>query len=205
MPHETDAALIQLDVTSPIWNQFFMIAPLVVIGTREPDGADDLAPKHMVTPLGWDNMFGFVCSPSHGTYQNIKREMEFTVSFPNPDQVVLASLSAAPRGEDNTKPAINTLPTFPASMVKGTFLKDSYLFLECKLDRIIDDFGKNSLITGSIVAAQITPTALREDDRDDQDILQEAPLLAYVSPGRYTTINRSFSFPFPLGFRRGDE
>jgi len=205
MPHETDAALIQLDVSSPIWNQFFTVAPLVVIGTREPDGADDLAPKHMVTPLGWDNMFGFVCAESHGTYQNIKREGEFTVSFPNPDQVVLTSLSATPRCEDNTKPAINTLPTFPATMVKGTFLKDSYLFLECKLDRIIDDFGKNSLITGSIVAAQIIPSAIRANDRDDQDILQEAPLLAYVSPGRYTTIDRSFSFPFPLGFRRGDE
>ncbi|MCH9653529.1 MAG: flavin reductase family protein [Planctomycetes bacterium] len=205
MPHETDAALIQLDVSSPIWNQFFTVAPLVVIGSREPDGADDLAPKHMVTPMGWDNLFGFVCAESHGTYQNIKREGEFTVSFPNPDQVVLTSLSATPRCEDNTKPAINALPTFPATMVKGALLKDSYLFLECKLDRIIDDFGKNSLITGSIVAAQIIPSAIRANDRDDQDILQEAPLLAYVSPGRYTTIDRSFSFPFPLGFRRGDE
>ena len=25
------------------------------LGTREPDGGYDLAPKHMATPLGWDN------------------------------------------------------------------------------------------------------------------------------------------------------
>ena len=205
MPRNADTTLTSLDVSSPIWDRFFTVAPLVVIGTREPDGADDLAPKHMVTALGWDNLFGFVCTPSHGTYQNIVREGEFTVSFPNPDQILLASLSASPRCDDDTKPAINALPTFPATTVNGVFLKDGYLFLECQLDRIVDDFGRNSLIAGRIVAAQVATSALRDPDRDDQEILLEAPLLAYVAPGRYTTIDRSFSFPFPHGFRRGTE
>lgn len=205
MPEQVDNSLTQLDLSAPIWDRFFTVAPLVVIGTREPDGTDDLAPKHMVTPMGWDNMFGFVCTPAHGTYQNIRRVSEFTVSFPNPDQVVLASLSASPRCEDNSKPAVNSLPTFPASEVAGVFLKNGYLYLECRLDRIIDDFGQNSLIVGRIVAAQVTASALREPDRDDQDILLDAPLLAYVSPGRYATIDRSCSFPFPSGFRREAE
>jgi len=205
MPSKVDNTLTSLDVETRIWDRFFTVAPFVVIGTQESNGADDLAPKHMVTPMGWDNIFGFVCTPSHGTYQNIRRDGEFTVSYPNPDQIVLASLSASPRCEDNTKPAIKSLPTFPASKVKGSFLKDGYLFLECRLDRIIDDFGRNSLIVGKIVAAQAVTSALREADRDDQDILLESPLLAYISPGRYAKIDRSFSFPFPLGFRRGTE
>ena len=96
MSAHPDATLVKLDVGSPIWDRFFTVAPLVVIGTREPDGSDDLAPKHMVTALGWDNRFGFVCTESHATYKNIQREREFTVSFPNPDQVLLASLAAAP-------------------------------------------------------------------------------------------------------------
>ena len=205
MSHDRDTTFVRLDVDSPIWDRFYTVAALVVIGTREPDGADDLAPKHMVTPLGWDNYFGFVCTASHATYQNIQRTSEFTVSFPNPDQIVLASLSASPRCDDDTKPVIGALPTIPATTVDGVILENAYLFLECRLDRIIDDFGINSLITGRIVAAGVNSNSLRDPDRDDQEILQRSPLLAYVSPGRYTTIDRSFSFPFPQGFRRGTE
>ena len=205
MNDDRDDTLVRLDVESPIWDRFFTVAPLVVIGTREPDGSDDLAPKHMVTALGWNNHFGFVCTESHATYRNIERNEQFTVSFPNPDQIILTSLSASPRCGDDTKPAIGALPTFPATEVDGAFLKSSYLCLECRLDRIIDGFGINSLITGQIIAAQVSAKALRDPDRDDQDILADSPLLAYVSPGRYATIQQSNSFPFPQGFRRGSE
>ena len=71
MPQSPDTTLTSLDLSSPIWDGFFTVAPLVVIGTREPDGSDDLAPKHMVTALGWDNIFGFVCTESHGTYRGV--------------------------------------------------------------------------------------------------------------------------------------
>ena len=38
--------VIPLSLEYPIWDRVFTIAPLVVIGTREPDGTFDLAPKH---------------------------------------------------------------------------------------------------------------------------------------------------------------
>ena len=72
--------LIELDIEQPIWDRFFWVAPLVLIGTREPDGGHDLAPKHMAIPIGWDNFYGFVCTPSHHTYSNIQRERVFTHS-----------------------------------------------------------------------------------------------------------------------------
>ncbi len=194
--------LVSLETDRPIWDRFFTIAPLVVIGSREQDGSYDLAPKHMVTPLSWDNYFGFVCTPEHSTYQNIRREKVFTVSFPTIDSVVLTSLAASPRCGDDTKPALEALPTFPAKRIDGRFLKQSSLFFECELDRIIDDFGANSLISGRIVAAHLVPGALRSMDVDDQDTIAAAPLLAYVSPGRYATIDQSHSFPFPQGFQR---
>jgi flavin reductase (DIM6/NTAB) family NADH-FMN oxidoreductase RutF len=81
-------------------------------------------------------------------------------------------------------------------------LENAYLFLECQLERIIDGFGENSLIVGQIIAAQVEESALRISDRDDADILKEVPLLVYLFPGRYTTVNQSFSFPFHIGFRR---
>ncbi len=197
--------LVSLDIGRPIWDRFFTVAPLVVVGTREPDGSDDLAPKHMAMPLGWDNFFAFVCTESHSTYQNIRRQLQFTVSFPTPAQVVLTSLSASPRCDDHSKPALSALPTIQATMVDAPLLQDAWLFLECRLERIVDGFGRNSLIVGSIVAARVHESSLRDADRDDQELLFESPLLAYVSPGRYATIDRSFSFPFPQGFRREPE
>ena len=206
MSNDESKKLVELETDQPIWDRFFTVAPLVVIGSRESSGEFDLAPKHMATPLSWENYFGFVCTPSHGTYQNIKREEAFTVSFPNPDQVLLASLSAAPRCDDSSKPNLQFLETIEANEIDGVFLKDSYLFLECRLDRIVDGFGDNSLIAGRVVAAQVCESALRTYDKDDQDVFQKSPLMAYLPPGRYASIDHTFSFPFPKGFtRKGQE
>ena len=197
--------LVALDARFPVWERFFTVAPLVVIGTREADGRYDLAPKHMVTPLGWENYFGFVCTPEHATYQNIQRDEVFTVSFPNADSVILTSLAAAPRCGDDTKPSLEALPSFPASTIDGRFLTQSSLFFECQLDRIVDGFGVNSLIAGRIVAAWIRPEAKRDADVDDQDVLSASPLLVYISPGRFATIDQSQAFPFPVGFQRSKD
>lgn len=194
--------LVSLEMDHPIWDRFFTIAPLVVVGTREADGRYDLAPKHMATPLGWENYFGFVCTPEHTTYQNVRRERVFTVSFPTTDSVVLASLAASPRCGDHSKPSLAALPTFAAEQIDGRFLQQASLFFECRLDRIIDGFGINSLISGEIIAAHLAPETLRSMDVDDQETIAASPLLAYLSPGRYAKIDQSFSFPFPSGFQR---
>jgi len=185
-----------------VWDRVFTVNPLIVVGTKEEGGGYDLAPKHMATPMGWENYFGFVCTPRHKTYYNAHREGVFTVSYPRPTQVVLASLAAAPRGDDGSKLAMGVLPTFPASEVDGVFIEDAYLFLECALDRIADDFGENSLIVGRIVAAHAREDYLRASERDDQDLIHDSPLLAYLNPGRYASIGESYSFPFPAGFMR---
>jgi flavin reductase (DIM6/NTAB) family NADH-FMN oxidoreductase RutF len=194
--------LVNLDTSRPIWDQFFSVAPLVVVGTKEEERYN-LAPKHMAFPLGWDNYFAFVCTPRHETYHSVQKTGEFTVSYPRPTQVVLASLTAEPREDlDEPKPMLSVMPTFPASEVDGVFLEDGYLFLECRLDKVLDGFSLNSLIVGRIVAAHVHPDVLRSADRDDQDLIYQAPLLAYLSPGRYATVKESYAFPFPADFKR---
>jgi flavin reductase (DIM6/NTAB) family NADH-FMN oxidoreductase RutF len=202
MPQDSFEAMVSLELDHPIWDRFFLPAPLTVIGTREAQGEWDMAPKHMVTPLSWENYFGFVCAPTHSTYTNIQREGVFTVSFPRPDQVVMTSLMAAPRWEDGSKVEVQAVPTVPARLIDGIFLRDSWLLLECELDRMVDDFGSNSLIAGRILAAHVHEEALRADDRDDQEIVSSNPLLVYLHPGRFTRVDRSDKFPFPEGFRR---
>lgn len=179
-----------------------MVAPLTIVGTREPDGSFDLAPKHMAMPLSWQDHYGFVCSPSHATYVNARREGCFTVSFPRPDQVLLTSLAAAPRCDDDHKHSLQAIPTVPASKIDGALVAQAYLHLECGLDRIIDDLGDNSLIVGRIVAASVAEDSVREVDRDAQEMIAHSPMLAYLHPGRFARIVETHAFPYHVGFKR---
>jgi flavin reductase (DIM6/NTAB) family NADH-FMN oxidoreductase RutF len=201
VPTEADR-LISLATDRPIWDRFFTVAPLVLVGSKEADGTFNLAPKHLAMPLGWDRHYCFVCSPDHTTYHNIRRHGAFTVSYPRLTEVLLASLAAAPRCEDRSKPSLLALPTFPARAVDGVLVQDCYLFLECTLHSVLDGFGPNSLIIGTVVAAAAHEGALRGEDRDEADLIFRSPLLAYLSPGRIAEIRQSTAFPFPRGFSR---
>ncbi len=202
MEEANKTRLIELEVGDSIWERFFTLFPLVVVGSREADGSPDLAPKHLAIPLSWRNHFGFVCTPRHNTYRNIRREREFAVTYIRPSQTVLASLSATPRCDDGSKPIAEALPTLAASRVGAPLVADGYLFLECELERIIDDLGENSLIIGRIVAARIAEDALRTSDRDDEDLLMASPLLAYLYPGRFAEVSATNKLPLPAGFKR---
>jgi flavin reductase (DIM6/NTAB) family NADH-FMN oxidoreductase RutF len=194
--------LVSLDSSRPLWDRFFCVFPLVLVGTMEPDGGHDLAPKHMAMPVSWQNWFGFVCSPTHRTYENARRSGVFTVSYPGLEQVVQTSLAAAPRVEDGDKPSLQALPVFPASRVQGVLVSGCRLYLECELDRIVEELGANSLLIGRVVAAQARPGSLRADDREDNEVLLSDPLFAYLHPRRFSVIDRSQGFPMPAGFKR---
>jgi len=194
--------VVELDTSVPVWDQFFTVAPLVLIGTRDDDGSLDLAPKHMVTPMGWQNYFGFVCTPRHNTCRNIDRTGEFTVSYPKPSQVLITSLAASPRCEQGSKPVIDCFRTFSATHVDGRFIEDGCLYFECRHHKTVDGFGENCLITGEIIAAYADDSYLRHTETDDQETIHDSPLFAYLAPGRFATIDRSNAFPFPESMKK---
>jgi len=196
------AKLVEIETDRPVWERFFTVAPLVLIGSIDADGALDLAPKHMATPLGWENYFGFVCAAHHSTCANIQRTGEFTVSFPRPEQVLYTSLAASPRSDEGAKPVLQAYATFPSSVVKGEFIEGAYLYFECRHFRTIDGFGSNCLVSGRIVAAYADPAFLRVSELDDQELIHDSPLLAYLAPGRFASIGRSNRFPFPLDMKK---
>lgn len=189
--------LVEIDTGEAIWNRFYTVAPLILVGTTDPDGSLDLAPKHMAAPIGWENYFGFACTPAHRTCTNISRTGEFTVSFPKPSQVLYSSLAASPRLPGGQKPVLDYFTTFPASTIDGTFIEEAYLYFECRHFKTIDGFGANCLITGEIIAAYADSAFLRNSEVDDQELIHESPLLAYLAPGRFATIDHSNAFPFP--------
>lgn len=201
-PQSANRRLKDLDLRQPVWDRFFMVAPLVLIGTTESDGAFDLAPKHMVTPMGWQNYFGFVCAPTHSTCSNIDRTGVFTVSFPKPSQVLHASLAASPREPDGTLPILGSFTTIPARSIDCRCIDGAYLYFECRHYRTIDGFGDNCLITGEIVAAYAEPEFLRSSETDDQELVHASPLFAYLAPGRFASVHRSNAFPFPADMKK---
>lgn len=191
----------ELDLSEPIWDHFHLVAPLLLIGTREPDGTAGFSPKHMVSPMGWDNYFGFVCTPTHSTYRNILRTEVFTINAPRPNQLALASMAASCREESGEKPAAGALPSFPALKIDAPCLLDSYFILECRLFKMVEDIGQNTLIIGKVEVARVHKDGMRDGDGPVCQ-LKEHPLLAFVAPDRFTTISTSFAFPYPRKFRR---
>ena len=193
--------LIELSTEAPIWERFFTVAPLVLVGTKEGDRFN-LAPKHLALPIGWGNYFGFVCSPSHTTYRNLQAHPEFTVSFPGANRLLHASMAAGARLDDCSKPTLAAVPVFPARKVDGVLAEGCSVYLECALDRFVDGFGENSIIAGRVVAAAASRAALRGHDVDDADLLHELSPLVYLAPGRFAEIGETHAFPFPVDFRR---
>ena len=198
---ERDPAIVALPTDAPVWGRVFTVAPLVLVGTLDPSGAPDLAPKHMAMPLGWSNYFAFVCSPRHGTYANAVARGAFTSAIPRPTRS--SRRASRPRVASRTTRSRRwpRSTRSPRTSSTACWSPAARFWLECELDRTLDGFGENSLVIGRVVAAAAHEQALREADRDDGDVIHELPLLAFLSPGRFARIDASNAFPFPADFR----
>jgi flavin reductase (DIM6/NTAB) family NADH-FMN oxidoreductase RutF len=199
-PRRLDADLVSIPLERPIWERVFVVAPLVIVGTKEGD-VYDLAPKHRAMPCSWENYFAFVCTPRHATYRNLLAHPEFTVSFPSAERILDATFAAGPREDDDAKPTLATLPVVPATKVDGVLVEGCSLYLECELERMVDEIGDASLVVGRVVAACAPRTALRRPNVDDADLVYAQAPLVYLAPGRFGSVRESFSFPFPAGFQ----
>lgn len=198
----TKTRYVSVPTEHSVWERFPILAPLVLVGTIEPDGEPDIAPKHLAMPMSWGNLFGFVCHPEHGTYKNLVANGSFSVGYPTPEMLLHTSLAAAPRASDGSKPTVQVLPTSAAKKIDGVLVDGCRLHLECTLDRVIDDLDGNVLVIGRVVAAHVAEQILRTFDVDDADLIHASPLLAYVHPGRVATVAETVSFPYHQGFSR---
>ncbi|NER10882.1 NADH-FMN oxidoreductase RutF, flavin reductase (DIM6/NTAB) family [Muriicola jejuensis] len=198
-----DRHIQSLDLSETLWDRVFTVAPLVIIGTEEGESYD-MAPKHMVTPLGFGNYFGFVCTPRHSTFRNIQQTREFTASFPKPDQIVQTSLSATPRSDcyHKAEDILQSLSVLQAKTMRAPVIAGAYLYLECDLFKIIDGFDDYSLITGTIRAAYVDKDYLKVSEWDEREQLMKNPLLAYIAQGRFAKISETYNFPFPKNFKK---
>ena len=198
----SDDGFVTLQPDQSFFETLYTAAPLVLVGTRDPDGSANLAPKHMAMPLGWSDHFGFVCTPEHGTYRNVERTGVFTVSYPRPEHVLETSLAAAPRDGEGDKPALAAIETVEAESVDAPAVAGAYGVLACEHDRTVGGFGEAGLVAGEVVAKHVHSDAYRSDDAEPEALLRRAPVLAHLYPDRFAEISESRQFPFPEGFER---
>jgi len=168
---------------TPIRERFFTVAPLVLVATKE-GASHDVAPKHLAMPPGWE------------IYP------DFTVSFPGTDLIMQASMAAAPRLGDGSKPSVAAVPVFPARKVDAVLVQGCAVYLECTLGRVIDGFGENSLSVGRVVSASVPRAGLRGHDVDDAELLYRLRPFVYLAPGRVAEVRETRAFPFPAEFAR---
>ncbi len=116
--------------------------------------------------------------------------------------MLFSSLAATPREADGNKPVLDYFTTFAAKKIDGEFIDEAYLYFECRHFKTVDGFGENCLITGEIVAAYAEPEFLRSNELDDQELVHDSPLFAYLAPGRFATIRSSNGFPFPAHMKK---
>lgn len=196
--------MIEINLDEDVWSRCYTVHSLMVIGTKEENGSYNFAPKHMAMPLGFSNHFGFIGTPRKSTYRNVQREKVFTVSYPKPSQIILSSLTATRREDDDSKPILDEIPTLPAKLIDGKFLEDSYFQLECKLTECLGKFGEWELVVGEIVAARVQEESARRtgNGMDEGKLIYDSPLLGYLHPDRFSEIKESHVFPYPKEFKR---
>lgn len=185
-----------------IWDDVYTIAPLVLVGTIEADGSPDIAPKHQVMPIGHGTLFTFACSPAHATYRNALANSSFTVGFPTPEMVLQTSLAAGPRDSNGDKPTLDLLSLSPARVVDGVLVEGCRVHLECTLERVVDDLDDRALVIGRVVVAHVSERARISTHENHAELVDRAPLLAYLHPGRVASVRASKEFPFHRGFHR---
>ena len=134
------------------------MAPLVLVGTRGRTAAMIWLPS--TWPCRWaGEPLRVRLSPQPRDPRNAERTGAFTVSFPRPDTIVEVALAAEPGGRREAE--LGGDRRLAGRVVDGVLVDDAHLWLECQLERVIDGFGRNTLIAGRVVAASVAASSLR--------------------------------------------
>ena len=169
--------LVTLGQDWPVWDRVFTVNPLVLIGTRERERWIRPRPQAHGVPHGLGELLRVRLHPAPRDLPQRQARGRLHRQLSEADAGRPREPGGITQRERRFQASLYALPTFPASEVDGVFIQDAYLFLECVLDRIVDDFGENSLIAGRVVAAHVSEDYLRASERDDNDLIHESRYL----------------------------
>jgi len=188
---------VELKLDEFVGKFFFKPESVALVTTISISGVPNVAPKTQVMPIGRKNYWAFACCGSHHTYQNVVQQGEFVINIPGPELIDHISRSSAdfPLGTDEIKAA--GLTALSSKIVVPPSIAECRVHIECRRYQVLDGFGNDSLIIGQVIACFGDSGFVSTDPA----ILREYPLLAYIHPNHYATIDRVERFSFPRNYK----
>jgi len=187
----------ELDLNRFVGRNFFWPEGIVLVTTLSPDGMPNVAPKTQAAPVGRRNFWSFACTPSHHTHKYIEAGGEFVINIPGPELIKNISLAARRFALDEDEIRGSELTAMPSREVSPPSIAECRVHLECRLHRIVEGLGEDSLIIGRVVAASADSDIIDPSP----DSLQRHPLLVYVYPDHWTMVKEAERFRFPAEYK----
>lgn len=153
--------------------------PIAVVGTRNEDGSNNIAPFSFFNGVCSNPMIVSFCpvlrtstGEKKDTLKNIERSKVFTVNFVTEETMdkINATSAELPYGEDEFIHA--GLTALEGELIKAPLLKESKIQFECELRDILQ-YGDGSPGTGFLVTGEVVKIHIKEDVFEDGKIKQD--------------------------------
>lgn len=158
--------------------------PIGWIGTRRPDGTNNLAPFSFFNVVSSNPPVVIFSAGSHSdrpkdTVTLAERSGEFTVNIVSEDVVEAMSITSGSFTAEDDEFAIAGLTAAPGLKVDAPLVVESPANLECVVERIIDfgESGRTRLVIGDVVAIHVEDSVL-DGTRIDNDALRAVGRMA---------------------------
>lgn len=159
--------------------------PIGWIGTRRPDGTNNLAPFSFFNVVSSNPPIVLFSAGSHAdrpkdTRQLAEESGEFTVNIVSEDVVEAMSVTSGSFGADDDEFAIAGLTPVDGSVVDAPLVEESPANLECRVNQVVVLGERVKLVVGDVVAIHVDDDVL-DGTRIDNDRLRAVGRMAGAS------------------------
>lgn len=172
--------------------------PIGWIGTRRPDGSNNLAPFSFFNVVSSNPPVVVFSGGRHADRPKDSVALaeatgEFTVNIVSEDVAEAMSITAGTFGPDDDEFAIAGLTAVPATLIDAPLVAESPANLECRVRQIVDLGETSRLVVGDVVAIHVEENVL-DGTRIDHDALRAVGRMAGSS---YVDTRARFELPRP--------
>lgn len=139
--------------------------PIGWIGTRRPDGSNNLAPFSFFNVVSSNPPIVLFSAGSHTDRPKDSRELaessgEFTVNIVSEGVVEAMSVTSGSFGADDDEFAIAGLTAVDGKLVDAPLVEESPANLECRVNQVVELGERTKLVVGDVVAIHVEEQVL---------------------------------------------
>lgn len=139
--------------------------PIGWIGTRRPDGSNNLAPFSFFNVVSSNPPIVLFSAGSHTDRPKDSRELaessgEFTVNIVSEGVVQAMSVTSGSFGADDDEFAIAGLTAVDGKLVDAPLVEESPANLECRVNQVVELGERTKLVVGDVVAIHVEEQVL---------------------------------------------